>query len=116
VPNFAAWEWPWVRAKILNSAPERTVQPARFYALAEYLAAHIHGAPVWIVPCLESGTSTRTSGSSIYPAVQNLLLAARALGLGTTLTTLYLQFEKEAEPRSGCRPAPIRMPCCRSAI
>jgi nitroreductase len=30
------------------------------------------------------------------PAVQNMLLAARALGLGATLTTLYLQFEKEA--------------------
>src|ERR1700740_2496356 len=64
---------------------------------AEYLAAHIHEAPVWIVPCLEGGTPTRTSGSSIYPAIQNMLLAARALGLGTTLTTLYLQFEKEPE-------------------
>jgi nitroreductase len=64
---------------------------------AEYLASHIHEAPVWIVPCLEGGTRARTSGSSIYPAVQNMLLAARALGLGATLTTLYLQFEKEAE-------------------
>ena len=27
--------------------------------------------------------------ASIFPAVQNLLLAARALGLGTTLTTLH---------------------------
>jgi hypothetical protein len=43
----------------------------------------------WIVPCLEGGSPTRTSGSSIYPAVQNMLLAARALGLGATLTTLY---------------------------
>jgi hypothetical protein len=58
---------------------------------------HIHEAPVWIVPCLKGGTPTRTSGSSIYPAVQNMLPAARALGLGATLTTLYLQFEKEAE-------------------
>jgi nitroreductase len=66
-------------------------------AAAEYLANHIHEAPVWIVPCLEGATPTRTSGSSIYPAVQNMLLAARALGLGATLTTLYLQFEKEAE-------------------
>ena len=30
-----------------------------------------------------------------------MLLAARALGLGTTLTTLYLQFEKEAEAALG---------------
>jgi len=67
----------------------------RLLDAAEYLAAHIHEAPVWIVPCLEGGTPTRTSGSSIYPAVQNMLLAARALGLGATLTTLYLPFEKE---------------------
>jgi nitroreductase len=70
-------------------------------AAAEYLANHIHEGPVWIVPCLEGATPTRTSGSSIYPAVQNMLLAARALGLGTTLTTLYLQFEKEAEAALG---------------
>src|ERR1700745_2474637 len=61
----------------------------RMLAAAEYLANHIHKAPVWIVPCLEGATPTRTSGSSIYPAVQNMLLAARALGLGATLTTLY---------------------------
>ena len=71
---------------------------------SEYLAAHIHEAPVWIVPCLEGSSPTRTSGSSIYPAVQNMLLAARALGLGATLTTLYLQFEKEAEAALGLPP------------
>src|SRR5947209_12629063 len=59
----------------------------RMLDAAEHLAAHIHEAPVWIVPCLEGATPTRTSGSSIYPAVQNMLLAARALGLGATLTT-----------------------------
>jgi nitroreductase len=73
----------------------------RLLEAAEYLAAHIHEAPVWIVPCLEGGAPTRTSGSSIYPAVQNMLLAARALGLGATLTTLYLQFEKEADAAFG---------------
>jgi nitroreductase len=40
---------------------------------------------------------SRTAGSSIYPALQNMLLAARALGLGATLTTLYLTFEKQVE-------------------
>jgi len=74
----------------------------RVLAAAEHLANHIH--EVWIVPCLEGGTPTRTSGSSIYPAVQNMLLAARALGLGATLTTLYLQFEKEAEAALGLPP------------
>src|SRR5438270_13178995 len=76
----------------------------RMLAAAEHLANHIHEAPVWIVPCVEGGTPTRTSGSSIYPAVQNMLLATRALGLGATLTTLYLQFEKEAEAALGLPP------------
>jgi nitroreductase len=68
---------------------------------AEHLAAHIHEAPVWIVPCLQSAAPSRTAGSSVYPAVQNILLAARALGLGATLTTLYLNFEQEAEAALG---------------
>ena len=46
----------------------------RLLDAGEYLAAHIHEAPVWIVPCLEGAHPTRTSGSSIYPAVQNMLL------------------------------------------
>jgi nitroreductase len=76
----------------------------RMLAAAEHLANHIHEAPVWIVPCLEGATPTRTSGSSIYPAVQNMLLAARALGLGATLTTLYLNFEQETEAALGLPP------------
>ena len=46
----------------------------------------------------------RWSGSSIYPAVQIMLLAASALGLGATLTTLHLVFEKEAEAAMGLQP------------
>jgi len=73
----------------------------RMLAAAEHLAHHIHEAPVWIVPCLQGETPTHTAGSSIYPAVQNMLLAARALGLGATLTTLYLNFERETEAAFG---------------
>lgn len=36
-------------------------------------------------------------GNSIYPAVQNLMLAARALGLGTVLTTNHMRFEQEGK-------------------
>jgi len=74
---------------------------ARMLDAAQYLADHIHEAPVWIVPCMQGANPSRTAGSSIYPAVQNMLLAARALGLGATLTTLYLQFEKEIEAALG---------------
>ena len=76
----------------------------RMLNAAEHLAHHIHEAPVWVVPCLQGDNPTRTSGSSVYPAVQNMLLAARALGLGATLTTLYLSFEKEAEAALGLPP------------
>ena len=64
---------------------------------AQYLADHIHEAPVWIVPCMGGGTPTRTSGSSIYPAVQNLLLSAREIGLGAALTTLLCAFEPQVK-------------------
>jgi nitroreductase len=84
--------------------PAPGTTPERFKRMldaAQYLADHIHEAPVWIVMCLEGAAPTRTAGSSIYPAVQNMLLAARALGLGATLTTLYLNFEKEVEAALG---------------
>jgi nitroreductase len=80
-------------------APGTTAERfARMLEAAEYLADHFHEAPVWIVPCL---SGPRGSGASIFPAVQNMLLAARAVGLGTTLTTLYLMHEKETEAAMG---------------
>jgi nitroreductase len=39
--------------------------------------------------------SGRSEAASVYPGVQNLLLAARALGLGATLTTWHLALEAE---------------------
>lgn len=73
-------------------------QFARMLDAAQYLADHIHDAPVWIVPCAPGG---RNAGSSIFPAAQNILLACRALGLGCTLTTLHLNFEKDVEAALG---------------
>jgi nitroreductase len=46
-------------------------------------------APVLIVVCGDTSlTFAESLDSSIFPAVQNLLLSAHALGLGSTLTTL----------------------------
>jgi nitroreductase len=74
----------------------------RQHSAVEYLTDHYHEAPVWIVACLEDGANpTRSAGGSIYPSVQNMLLAARALGLGSTLTTRHLLYEKEAEAAMG---------------
>jgi len=92
-----------------NSTPPPGVTRERYdrqHAAVEYLTDHFHEAPVWIVACLDEGTATPTrgSGASIYPAVQNMLLAARALGLGATLTTRHLLHEKEAEAALGLPP------------
>jgi nitroreductase len=92
-----------------TSAPPPGVSRAQYdrqHDAVTYLTEHFHEAPVWIVACLEEGqgTPTRSSGASIYPAVQNMLLAARALGLGATLTTRHLQYEKEVEAALGLPP------------
>ncbi len=46
-----------------------------------------------IVPCVQvrdgTGRAGFQTGASIYPACQNLMLAARALGLGTAMTTSH---------------------------
>ncbi|HEY6433858.1 MAG TPA: nitroreductase family protein [Acetobacteraceae bacterium] len=90
-----------------SSAPPPGVTAERYqrqHAAVEYLTEHFHEAPVWIVACLEDASPTRWSGASIYPAVQNMLLAARALGLGATLTTRHLLHEKAAEAALGLPP------------
>lgn len=72
------------------------LSPAGFRG-AEHLANHLEDAPVWVFPVLR-GAATATdprSGASIYGAVQNLCLAARAHGVGTSLTTLYAGHEDE---------------------
>jgi nitroreductase len=91
-----------------SSPPPPGVSAERYqrqHAAVEYLTEHFHEAPVWIVACIEDATQpTRWSGASIYPAVQNMLLAARALGLGSTLTTRHLLYEKETEAALGLPP------------
>jgi len=96
-----------VGPRYLKSTPPPGVsreQYNRQHAAVEYLTDHFHEAPVWIVACLEEGAAqpTRGSGASIYPAVQNMLLAARGLGLASVLTTRPRRgFEKEIKAKLG---------------
>ncbi|MEE2655169.1 MAG: nitroreductase family protein [Pseudomonadota bacterium] len=77
-------------------------QHMRNEAAIEYLTDHFHEAPVWIVACAKGADSASASaGASIYPAVQNMLLAARALGLGATLTARHIAFREEVEALLG---------------
>ena len=99
-----------VGPRYATSAPPPGSDPARYkrqHAAVEYLTDHYHEAPVWIVACLEDGSVSgpgRSAGASISPAVQNMLLAARALGLGSTLTTRHINYEKEVDAAMGIPP------------
>ena len=64
----------------------------RMLASARHLGQHLGEAPVLILACiaLDPGAQpTLTTGASIYPAVQNIMLAARALGIGSCITTIH---------------------------
>lgn len=82
----------------MAAGPERE-KLARQVDAVEALTRNFHKAPVWLVPCLNVGPSgpNAMSGASVYPAVQNMLLAARALGLGSTLTTRHMVFGKDVD-------------------
>jgi len=59
---------------------------------------HFEDVPVLVIPCLRGPTrllaftpvGASSHYGSIYPAIQNFLLACRAEGLGAALTTLPL--------------------------
>jgi len=66
----------------------------------QWQVEHFSEIPVLVVPCLRGGmrlpyvpspfVGESSYFGSIYPSVQNLLLAARAMGLGASLITLPL--------------------------
>lgn len=72
----------------------------RVRSSAGHLAEYLHEAPVLVFACIK-GARSFTLGSSIYPAVQNLMIAARAYGIGTTLTTFHLSRESEIKELLG---------------
>jgi nitroreductase len=85
------------RDAILAGETESSGLTPRGYLGAEYLAHHVEEAPVWVFPVLRNAADATNPrlGSSIYGAVQQLCLAARAYGIGTSLTTLYGGHEDE---------------------
>ena len=102
----------------------------RIFAAGDYLAAHFGETPVVLVFCFNPGNLAITDaeqprpsvvgGGSIYPAVQNLLLACRAEGLGCVLTTLLCMSEPEVrelleipQPWATAAAIPIGYPLAR---
>ena len=72
----------------------------KVYTDAMILVDRLQDAPALILCCLEGqprdgGIHQSTYYGSIYPAIQNLMLAARAKGIGSTMTTLHKAREQD---------------------
>jgi nitroreductase len=97
-------------------------QYQRMMSSGAYLWEHMAEAPVLLVACLrdrpappremlplevqavydqELVYTDRIRGASIYPAVQNIILACRAIGLGTLITTNHIRCEGEVKALLG---------------
>jgi nitroreductase len=93
------------RANLASAEPAVRERTERMLGAADYLSAHFGQSPVIAVFCfnpaemaITDSSLSRVSvvgGGSIYPAVENLLLACRAEGLGCVLTTLLCACEPE---------------------
>lgn len=94
--------------KRLEGQPDEVVDPWRRVAAAgDHLADHLHEAPAILVFCANPAAMAITDakldrvsivgGGSVYPAVQNAMLACVAEGLGCTLTTLHCLREDEVK-------------------
>ena len=69
---------------------------ARTAAAMEYFVENFERTPAVVLPCLiRHRAAEPTEGASIYPACQNLLLAARALGYGGVITMWHLAVETD---------------------
>jgi nitroreductase/alkylhydroperoxidase family enzyme len=116
------------RRALLAKLPDAVRTPAeKALGSGDHLARHLQDAPVIATFCFhperltitdaELGRPSVVGGASLYPAVQNLLLACRAEGLGSVLTTLLCSREKQVrelleipEPWATCAFVPIGWP------
>jgi nitroreductase len=68
----------------------------RAAAAMQHYVDHFERVPVVVLVCLvRYRKPAPTEGGSVYPACQNLLLAARALGYGGALTMWHLGVEQQ---------------------
>ena len=79
-----------------GSGTEANTPKARMARTMQHYVDHFEDAPVLVLPCLVRYRDPMpTEGASIYPACQNLLLAARALGYGGVMTGFQVFVEAE---------------------
>jgi nitroreductase len=118
------------RAQLAGAPEVLRARTARMLDAGNYLAEHFATTPVVLVFCfnpkgmaitdLEQGRVSVVGGASIYPAVENALLACRAEGLGCVLTTLLCEVESDVrallaipEPWATAAAVPIGYPVGR---
>jgi nitroreductase len=99
------------RQLLARMADDARAKQERMLTSADHLARNLHLAPVILVFCFNPALMAITDanqprpsvvgGASVYPSVQNALLACRAEGLGCTLTTLLCLREHEVKQLLG---------------
>lgn len=99
-PRFHAYIAPAVERAQHPDFPE---ERRRMQRAAVYLADHLHQVPVHL---FVAGWTRRGASQlqALMPAVQNILLACRAVGLGASLTTLHRGFGEECDRWLGLPP------------
>lgn len=106
--EYYAQQWQIYTRNMRSEAP--SLPPSKqqkTLAAGDYLAEHMAQTPVILVFCFKPSIMAITDseldrpsvvgGGSVYPAVQNTLLACRAEGLGCVLTTLLCFKEPEVK-------------------
>jgi nitroreductase len=97
---FRAYIAPAVEAARAPGYPEAARRTQR---AAIHLAEHLHEAPVHL---FVAGWTRRGEPQlqALFPCVQNVLLACRAVGLGASLTTMHQAFQREIDDYLGLSP------------
>ena len=86
----------------MASSEQEATALARVIDSGRYLIEHLHEVPVHVIPCIQGRTdhlpiiAQAAQWGSIMPAAWSFMLAARSRGLGTSLTSFHLYFEREA--------------------
>ena len=93
--------------RLAGLPPEELDKWKRVSAAGDHLADHLHEAPAILLFCANPKLMAITDakldrismvgGGSVYPAVQNAMLACVAEGLGCTLTTLHCLREADVK-------------------
>ncbi|MGA0840429.1 MAG: nitroreductase family protein [Pseudomonadales bacterium] len=102
-------------APVFANRPRNLPGPLeRMYQGAEHLASHFAAVPVWILGCGRRVYPPQAPQdvfmySTVYPAAQNLIVAARSMGIGTAFTTFHMTIEALLRERLGL-PADV-IPC-----